>query len=164
MFPTSSVSDSEDISRQVVCCLVAQWGQTVVIVSASFLIQWQEMKERERNVESRRGYSFCQCCMMFNMPLRMLCRGEKCCRAEELRRKSCLHPIFHFFLFSFFICIHASSFLSFLCLLNIYSISFFHSPHSVTFPSFAFFNFFPACECVTECMCWPRGVVHVFFR
>ncbi len=75
----------------------------------------RKKKAREKEgeeVESRLGYSFCHCCMMFNMPDRgrlaeVLYPGQNAAELRSLDGKSCLHPIFHFAHSPFFfICIH----------------------------------------------------------
>lgn len=65
---------------------------------------WVKKREREtegEEVEFRLGYSFCHCCMMFNMPDRgclaeVLYPGENAAELRSLDGKSCLHPIFHY--------------------------------------------------------------------
>lgn len=79
-----------------------------------------ERKKREKDrekVESGLGYSFCHCCMMFNMPDRgrlaeVLYPGQNAAELRSLDGKSCLHPIFHFAHSPlFFICIHIQALL-----------------------------------------------------
>lgn len=114
---------------------------------------WRK-KEREKEgeqVESRLGYSFCHCCMMFNMPDRgrlaeVLYRGQNAAELRSLDGKSCLHPIFHFaslpsFSFAFISgppCFHISLSWSYVHSLSLM----FLSPHSLPFPLYSVWYFF----------------------
>lgn len=138
-----------------------------MIVAASFLILQQlvaerQKKGRERKVESRLGYSFNHCCMMFNMPDRgrlAEAKKKKCCRNEELRRKSFLHPFFilpilPYISFAFLSRPRCLSLLS----SYVFSLSFFFflSPHSFLFPSILISSFWSLCVCVCVAECTVR--------